>query len=208
VIGIVADTANPDVDQAPDPHIYLLDVQYPPRQYSIVLRAPNPSALAEAARRAVFATDPELAIYRLRTVEDAMADEQSSNTIIMSLFIFFAAVAVLLAASGLYGVMAFTVSRRAPEIAVRMALGASDRDIGRQVFGEGLRLTTIGVAMGLVGALGLAHAMASLLFGVTPTDPATYAAVVVVILLAAFPAVWIPARRAIRIDPIENLKQV
>jgi ABC-type antimicrobial peptide transport system permease subunit len=151
-----------------------------------------------------YASDPELAIYRLRTVEDAMADEQSSNNIIMGLFMAFAVVAVLLAASGLYGVMAFTVSRRAPEIAVRMALGASGWDIAWQVFGDGLRLTGVGVGVGLAGAFGLAHAMSSMLFGVTPGDPLTYGVVVVVAVAAVLPAVWIPARRAIRIDLIET----
>jgi hypothetical protein len=207
VIGIVADTVNPNVEQGPSPYIYLLDDQRPQRQYSIVLRAADPGALAEVVRGSVFATDPELAIFRLRTVEDAIADEQSSNTIIMGLFLAFAGVAVLLAAFGLYGVMAFTVSRRAPEIAVRMALGASARDIAWQVFGEGFRLTAVGVALGLLGALALARAMTSMLFGVTPDDPFTYAAVVLVTVTAVLPAVWIPARRAIRINPIENLKQ-
>ena len=158
-------------------------------------------------RRAVYATGPELAVYRLRTVVDAIADEQSSNNIVYSLFLAFAAVALLLAATGLYGVMAFSVSRRAPEIAVRMALGASQRDIGWQVVGEGLRLTTLGIGLGLIGAIGLANAMASMLFGVTPGDALTYAIVVVLTLLVVVPALLIPARRAINVDPIQNLKQ-
>jgi putative ABC transport system permease protein len=207
IVGIVADTANPNVERGPNPHVYFLDAQHPQRQYSVILRAANPSALADHVRRAVFATDPELAIYRLRTVADAIADEQSSNTIIMSLFLAFATVALLLAASGLYGVMAFSVSRRAPEIAVRMALGASPRDIGWTIAGEGLRLTAFGIGLGLLGALALAHAMSSLLFGVTPRDLATYTAVVAVVLLVVVPALWIPTRRALGVDPIQNLKQ-
>jgi len=207
VIGIVADTANPNVEQGPVPHIYFLDAQHPQRRYSVILRATDLASLTEEVRRAVYATGPDLAVYRLRTVEDAIADEQSSNNIIMSLFLAFAAVALLLAATGLYGVMAFTVSRRAPEIAVRMALGASHRDIGWQVVGEGLRLTAVGIALGLLGALGLANAMASMLFGVSPRDAFTYGAIVVVTLLVVCPAVWIPTRRAINVDPIQNLKQ-
>jgi putative ABC transport system permease protein len=207
VVGIVDDTANPDVERGPVPHMYFLDAQRPQREYSVVLRAGDPAALADEVRRAVYTADPELAIYRLRTVDAAIADEQSTSTIIMGLFVSFAAVALLLAASGLYGVMAFSVSRRAPEIAVRMALGASESDIGRHVLGEGLRLTAVGIAFGLLGALGLANAMASMLFGVTPRDPSTYAGVVLVTLLAIVPAIWIPARRAIKVDPIQNLKQ-
>jgi putative ABC transport system permease protein len=208
VIGIVADTANPDIEQGPIPHVYFLDAQYPQRQYSVILRAIDPASLTEEVRRAVYATGPELAVYRLRTVADAIADEQSSNNIVYSLFLAFAAVALLLAATGLYGVMAFSVSRRAPEIAVRMALGASQRDIGWQVVGEGLRLTTLGIGLGLIGAIGLANAMASMLFGVTPGDALPYAIVVVLTLLVVVPALWIPARRAINVDPIQNLKHV
>ena len=207
VIGVVEDTANPNVDRGPVPHMYFADAQHPQRQFSVILRADNPAALADHVRGAVYAADPELAIYRLRTVDDAIADERSSSTIIMGLFAAFAAVALLLAASGLYGVMAFTVSRRAPEIAVRMALGASEGDIGRQVLGEGLRLTAVGVGVGLLGAVGLANAMAAMLFGVTPRDPLTYASVVLVTGLVVVPAIWIPARRAIKVDPIQNLKQ-
>ena len=207
VIGIVADTANPDEEQGPIPHLYFLDAQYPQRQYSVILRATDPASLTEDVRRAVYATGPELAVYRLRTVVDAIADEQSSNNIVYSLFVAFAAVALLLAATGLYGVMAFTVSRRAPEIAVRMALGASARDIGWQVVSEGLRLTTLGIGLGLIGAIGLANAMASMLFGVTPGDALPYAIVVVLTLLVVVPALLIPARRAISVDPIQNLKQ-
>jgi ABC-type antimicrobial peptide transport system permease subunit len=88
-----------------------------------------------------------------------------------------------------------------------MALGASPRDIGWTIVSEGLRLTTIGTGLGLLGAVALANAMASLLFGVTPRDPVTYAAVVAVTVLVSVPAVWIPARRAIGVDPIQNLKQ-
>ena len=207
VIGMVADTANPNVEQGPVPHIYFLDAQHPQRQYSVILRAADPVSLTDAVRRAVYATGPELAVYRLRTVADAFADERSSNNIVLSLFLAFAVVALLLAATGLYGVMSFSVSRRAPEIAVRMALGASQRDIGWQVIGEGLRLTTFGIALGLGGAIGLANAMASLLFGVTPRDVLPYAVVVGVTVLIALPALLIPARRAIRVDPIQNLKQ-
>ena len=207
VIGIVADTANPDVEQGPMPHIYFLDAQYPQRQYSVILRAADPASLSEAVRHAVYATGPELAVYRLRTVDDALADERSSDNIVLSLFLAFAVVALLLAAAGLYGVMAFSVSRRAPEIAVRMALGATAHDVGWQVVGEGLRLTVFGIGLGLVGAVGLANAMASLLFGVTPRDVPTYAVVVVLTLLIALPALLVPARRAIRVDPIQNLKQ-
>jgi putative ABC transport system permease protein len=207
VVGIVADTANPNVEQGPLPHIYFLDAQHPQRQYSVILRAADPARLTEAVRRAVYATGPELAVYRLRTVEDALADERSSNNLVLSLFVAFAVVALLLAATGLYSVLAFSVSRRAPEIAVRMALGASRRDIGCQVVGEGLRLTALGIGLGLAGALGLAHAMASLLYGVTPRDALPYAVVVVLMLLVAFPALLVPARRAICVDPIRNLKQ-
>lgn len=171
-----------------------------------LVRADDPEALAEPVRRAIFETDQELAIDRLRTLEEAIAHEQSSNNIIMSLFIAFAVVAVLLAASGLYGVMVYTVSRRSTEIAVRMALGAAPRDIGAQVLREGFRLTGVGIGLGLLGSAVLAQVMSAVLFGVTATDLPTYGGVVAVTLLAVSPAIWFPTR-AVKVDLVQNLKQ-
>ncbi|MFN8059784.1 MAG: ADOP family duplicated permease [Vicinamibacterales bacterium] len=207
VVGIVGDTANPDAERMPEPYVYLVDEQRPMRRFSVVLRANQPERAADAVRAAVRAVDDDVAVFRLRTVDDAIRDDRSSSFVLGSLFVAFAVVAVLLAASGLYGVMAYAVGQRSAEIALRMALGASEGAIGRQMVGEGLRLTAVGVGVGVAGAAALARVMGSILVGVTPTDPVTYAGVVVVTLVAVLPAVVIPARRALRTDPIQSLKR-
>ena len=215
VVGVVPDLASPDPQVAPAPHVYLVDAQGPVRQFSVIVRAAGTGpaadgaaeAFAPAVRGVLDGLDRDLAPYQLRTYQAALADERSSDLIIMSLFVAFAVVAILLAATGMYGVMSYVVSQRAPELAVRMALGASAADIGRQMAREAARLTALGVGLGIGGALLLGQAMASLLFGVTPTDPLTHGAVVVLAVVTVAVAVWLPVRRAVRVDPLESLRQ-
>ena len=207
IIGVARDTANPDLDQAIDPMLFLLDEHRPARATHIILSAAAPARLAADLRQAIREVDPDLPASQLRTVSDQFADEASSGILLGSLFGAFAIVAVLLATAGLYGVVSYSVSQRTPEIAVRMALGASAREIARQVVGGSLRLAALGTVLGLAGAFGLARAMAAILFGVSASDPATYAAAAVVALTAAVVASWIPMRRAATVDPIQSLRQ-
>jgi ABC-type antimicrobial peptide transport system permease subunit len=145
---------------------------------------------------------------QLRTVEEAFADDASSNLLLSEMFAAFAIVALLLATSGLYGVMSYAISQRSAEIAIRIALGASPRSVAWNVFGRSLSLAGVGTVLGVAGAFGLAQAMRSTLYGVGPADPATYLSVIAITGAAAAVASWIPMRRAARVDPIKGLRQV
>ena len=191
------DTANPDLDQAPEPVLFLLDEHRPTRAMHIMLRAAAPASLAPALRAAIRDVDADLPASQLRTAAEGFADENSSNLLLGGLFAAFAIVAVLLATAGLYGVMSYAVSQRTPEIAVRMALGASaQRDCRQRGGPQRLRWPRSARSLGLAGALALARAMAAVLFGVTATDPATYLGAAALALAAAVVAAWIPMRRA------------
>jgi putative ABC transport system permease protein len=207
VIGVARDTANPDLDQVMNPMLFLLDDHRPARATHIVLSAAAPARLAADLRQAIRDVDPDLPAAQLRTVAEGFADETSSSRLLGALFAAFAIVAVLLATAGLYGVVSYSVSQRTPEIAVRMALGASAREIARQVVGGSLKLAALGIVFGLGGAFVMAQAIAAILFGVSASDPATYAAAATVALAAAVVASWIPMRRAATVDPIQSLRQ-
>jgi predicted permease len=207
VIGVVRNTGDPDLAAVPTPGLFLLDAHRPSRTTHIVLRADRPVDLADAVRQAVAEVDPNLPLSQLRTVSAAFADEQSSNHLLSGMFASFALVAILLAMAGLYGVMSYAVSQRSKEIALRLALGASSREIAGQVVGQSLRLAALGAVIGVVGAYGLAHAVRTIFYGVTATDPTTYVAAVGLTLVAAFVASWLPMRRAATIDPIDSLRQ-
>jgi putative ABC transport system permease protein len=208
VIGVSSDVANSGFDQAPRPQMYVLDAHRPTRSFYLIVRAHSPESLGPELRAAVRNVDPDLPTYQLRTVEEAFADEASSNLLLSGMFAAFAIVALLLATSGLYGVMSYAVSQRSSEIAIRMALGASARNVAWNVFGRSLSLAGVGTVLGVAGAFGLAQAMRSTLYGVGPADPATYLSVIVVTGAAAAVASWIPMRRAARVDPIKGLRQV
>ena len=145
VVGVARDTANADIDEPAQPVLFLLDEHRPTRRLLVVLRAAAPAALAPALRAAVRNVDPDLPAYQLRTATEGFADENSSNLLLSGMFTAFAVVAVLLATTGLYGVMAYAVSQRTPEIAVRLALGAPVRTIAASVVGRSLALAAIGV---------------------------------------------------------------
>lgn len=215
VVGVVPDLANPDFRLAPAPHVYLVDSQGPVRRFSVAVRVPGDgdtadaaaAGLADAVRRALAEIDADLAPYELRTFEAAVADEVASDLLVMTLFIALGIVAILLAATGMHGVLSYVVSQRAPEFAIRMALGATAGDIARQVAWQAVRLVTIGVGLGLAGGLALAQAMASLLFGVTPHDPLTHGGVALLAIAIVAVAVTVPLWRATCVNPVDSLRQ-
>ncbi|MGH9752321.1 MAG: ADOP family duplicated permease [Blastocatellia bacterium] len=166
----------------------------------------DPVALVNTVRRQIHSVDPDLPLANIATMEDLIDDSlkpQRFNTFLMGLF---AALALLLAVVGLYGVLSYTVAQRRHEIGVRMALGAQTRDVVRLVVRQGMTLTLIGAVIGLTAALGLTRLIKNLLFGVSTTDPATFLVVALLLALVALVACYLPARRATKVDPLAALK--
>ena len=159
-----------------------------------------------AVRAAVLDVDRDLPITRVETMDAALSDSIATERLMTGLLIAFAAVALVMAAAGLYGVIAYTVAQRTQEIGVRVALGAEPRSVVRLVAVEGLRLTAIGMAIGTLAALVVSRAMRSVLFDVSPADPVTYAAVLAIFAATACAALVVPARRALAVDPLTALR--
>jgi putative ABC transport system permease protein len=206
IIGVVNDTANPDLASPPEPQLYLPLTQRSSRAMALVIRSPRPADAASAVRAAVRETDAEVPVFQLRTFDEAIKDELSSSVIIAWMFAAFAVLALVLASTGLYGVISYTVGQRTQEIGVRMALGAVPGDIRRLVASQGLRLLALGGGIGLAGAFLVSQTMRSVLFGVTTSDPVTYGGVVAAVGASAVLAMWIPMRRATRLDPVRSLR--
>jgi len=150
--------------------------------------------------------DPSVAVSELKLASEILEEEQSSTKIINGLFVSFAVLALALAAAGLFGVISYSVGQRRQEISVRLALGAAPRAVARMVVVEGLKVVAAGMVVGLVLAAMLARASASVLYGITSSDPATFAGVVGLILLVGLAATLSPALRAMRVDPARTLR--
>jgi len=172
----------------------------------VVRAAGDPHSLLPAVRREVQALDPNVVPFDLETMKEYMAFPlfpAHTTGILLGAFGF---LALVLAIGGLYGVMAYAVSQRTHEIGVRMALGAARQDVVKLVVGQGMRLTLIGVGIGLLGALAATRVLSSLLYGISSTDPITFLAVSLILTGVAFTASYIPARRATRVDPMVALR--
>ena len=167
----------------------------------------DPAARVADLRAAVRAIDPMLPVYRIETGAQAYATFQAEPRFYAVLLAVFAGLGIVLASIGLYGVMAYATAQRTSEFGLRMALGAEPRDVLRMVMGQGLWMAGWGLAIGLAGAAALSGTLARLLVGVTPYDPFTFAAVAVTLCAVAMAACWIPARRALRVDPVVALRQ-
>jgi predicted permease len=202
IVGVVGDVHADGLDTPAAPRVYFALYQRKANEMAIFLRgAPNSSATKQAVAAAVEGVDPNLPVYGIRTMQDMMANSLERRRFALTLMALFGALALFLASIGIYGVMAYAVGQRSQEFGIRMALGAEPRDILLLAFRPGVVLTGIGIAVGLLGGVGAARLMSSLLFGVAPYDPLTFGAVVAVLALVALAACGIPARRAIRISP-------
>ena len=208
VVGVVGDVKAQGLDADVSAMMYMPYKQAPRPYMTLVARtASDPQNFIRAISKAIYTVDKEQAITNVRTMEQVLADSVSGRRFNMTLLIAFAGLAMVLAAVGVYGVMNYSVTLRRRELGIRMALGAQTRDVLRLVLGQGLTLTLIGVGAGLVGAYGLTHLMANLLYGVTATDFLTFVSVSGVLMAVGLLASYLPAHRATKVDPMIALRQ-
>jgi putative ABC transport system permease protein len=209
VVGVVARVKLSSLsEQGGFVQAYVPALQRPDIRASVVLKSRlTPAALAGSIREQVRSLDPAQPIHNLRTITEIRDNSLASERLNLTVLGVFAIVALTLSVVGLYGVLAYSVARRQREIGVRTALGAQPRDVLRLVLGQGLRLTALGILLGIVAAFWSTRWLSSLLFEVTPVDPSTFSAVSILLLVVAFIACWIPARRATRIDPLRALRE-
>lgn len=175
---------------------------------SLIVRteSTNPASVIPAIRREIMAVDKDQPVHSFKPLDQSVAELGTDQRFSTTLLAAFAALAVLLATVGIYGVTSYAVAQRTHEIGVRLALGAKTGDVLRLVVGPGMLLAGIGIAIGLIGSLAVTRLLASLLYGVTATDPLTMIAVAALLALVALAACLIPARRAARIDPLMALR--
>ena len=207
IVGTVADIRQTNLSDRPAPGIYIPYTQEPmPWQTLVVRTKHDPTGLAGLIQHEVAALDPEQPVGRVATLDELMEASTAQPRFRTFLLGSFAGIALLLSAIGIYGVMAYTVSRRTREVGVRMALGARPVDILKLIFGQSMTLTLLGVGFGLVGAYAVTRVMKTLLFGVTSTDPFTFTSVTLLLCSVALLASYIPARRAMGVDPMAALR--
>ncbi len=211
VVGVVGDMNQSAPDEKLSPHVYEPYLQANGyswiRKMNLALRTSgDPLALANAVRREVAQLDPELPVTKLRTIQQILDNSLASRRLSMWLLTVFALAALLLAALGIYGVMAYAVARRTREIGIRMALGAQRADVLGMILGQGMKLAAFGLSIGLAASLALTRLMTSLLYDVKPTDPLTYTAVALLLISIALAANFAPARRAVSVDPTVALR--
>ena len=211
IVGVVGDVRQMGIDVPVKSEIYLPYGQVPLYDFyvprDLVLRTNgDPLSLTGAVRQAVRAADPDQPISNVATMEAVLGTETSQRRLGMILLTAFAVLALLLASLGIYGVLAYFVAQHRNEIGVRLALGASPTKILLLVLRKGMKLTLLGVAIGMAASFALTRLMTSLLFGVKAADPVTFAAVPVLLAAVAFLACWIPARRAAKVDPVVALR--
>jgi len=207
VIGIVGDVRDYGLESKVRPAVYAYSFQRPPSSNtSIVVRANiDPSALIPAMRGELESLSRDVPA-NFRTVEQIFSSSLDDRRFSLILFSVFASVALLLAVTGIYGVMSYVVTQRTHEIGIRMALGAQSSDVLKMVIRQGMKLAAIGVVIGVAASIALTRLIESLLFGVSATDPATFAGVVIMLIFVTLAACWIPARRATKVDPMIALR--
>jgi len=208
IVGVVGDIKSDGFEAPSVPHIYVALGQFAPVNAVVFLRSRNDAEhLGEAVRHEVESVDPYVPVHSISSMDQIIARSVAGRLFALELLAVFAAVALILAAVGIYGVMSYSFSQRAHEVGIRVALGAQRLDILRLALGEGMRIVVIGLAAGLVGAAIVTRVFRSMLFEVTPSDPATFVSVAAILAAVAFFACFIPARRATRVDPLVALRE-
>jgi putative ABC transport system permease protein len=207
VVGVVGDVKLDGLEVATRPAIYWPNQQFVGPFNALVVRTDTPSSsVVPAIRAAVWAVDPEQTIAQISSMDEIASDQFTERRFSLGVIGAFAALSLLLASIGIFGVLAQTVEQRTREIGILMALGAQRADIARLVLSQGLGMSLLGFAIGIAGAIGATRLMSTLLFGVKPLDPAAFAASAAVLLAVALTACWFPARRACRVDPLIALR--
>jgi predicted permease len=207
IIGLVGNIRQRGLSEAVDPTMYLHAPQNMRIGMSIVARTTgNPLALSEAIRNAIWSMKRDLPISDVTTLEDILGRSVARPRLLAWLLGVFGFIGLMLGSLGIYGVLAFAVAQRRQEIGVRVALGASPRSLLQLIVGQGMLLTIIGVTIGTLGARVLTRQMESMLFGVTPGDAATFVEVIAVLIATALLASWLPARKALAVDPVTALR--
>ena len=207
IVGIIGDVRQKSMETDPKPGVFLSTLQEPTSPVNLVVRSRgDPTHLSRTIQTEIHALDRNIPISDVKTMEDYMSESVAAprfNTILIGGF---AALALVLAAVGIFGVVSYSVAQRTREMGIRRALGADTESVMRLVMAQGMRLSLAGVAIGLAGACGLTWLMETLLFGITPTDPATLAGTAALLMVVAFVASYLPARRAAKVDPMVALR--
>jgi putative ABC transport system permease protein len=207
IVGVVPNVKNRKLDEEPWPYVYRPYSQWVQRETMLVVRSGiDPVSLAGEIRQQVVKLDPELPLSDVKSIQQAMDRSLITARLTNSLLVGFAATALLLALTGIYGVMSLNVANRRNEFGIRLALGAQATNVLKLILGQGLRLALVGVALGLVAAIAFTRLLQGLLFGISASDPLTFALIAVLLVGVALLACWIPARRAMKVDPLEALR--
>ena len=207
VIGVVSDVSQYALDKTPPMQIYVPHSQFPTGFSTIVVKTQSdPLSMISAVRHEVLAVDKDQAVFQITTLDQLMGDSIALRKFFMLLLLIFAALALILAGVGIYGVMSYVAAQRTHEIGIRMALGAQTADVLKLMIGKGMALALIGVTAGLAGSFALTRLLAGMLFGVSATDAVTFVAVPLGLIAVALLACYIPARRATKVDPLVALR--
>ncbi len=207
IVGVAKDAKYLDLRESNVPLVYFAALQNSSEIHSLEVRTTSsPLAVANAVRNAVREVDPHLRIGDITTLEKSIDQKLAREFLVANIAGFFSGLTLLLVFIGIYGTLAYAVARRTNEIGIRMALGARKSDVLQLVVGQGMVLAFAGLALGIVGALGLTRFLASLLYGVKPSDALTFVAVSFILIAVAFLASYIPARHAMKVDPMVALR--